>query len=335
LNRRGFLIRGAQASMAGMLAAAGLGRVTAQTPGATSPPVPDASAPGARATAPGDSIPPAPATPPRADLVRALGDPAQTLSRAIDAIGGIGRFVRPGQIVVIKPSASFVAPPEWGATTHPAVLSALLELCVAAGARRVFVVDHTLAPAERCFERSGIAAAVAAVPAAKLLSLADERDYEPVDVPAGVALHRTAVASIAAKADVLINLPTAKSHTATGVSFGLKNLMGLIWDRTVFHSDMDIHVGIADLATVLRPQLTVLDAMVLLTTGGPSGPGDVVNYGGIVVGTDPVAVDAYAVGLAPWNRETLTPDQVGFLRHAAQRGLGTLDLKALRVLELA
>jgi uncharacterized protein (DUF362 family) len=324
LNRRGFLVRSAQASMTGLLAASGLARATAQAPGTTS-----ASAPDARAVAA------APPTTPRADLVRALGAPAQTLPRAIEAIGGIGRFVQPGQVVVVKPSASFAAPPEWGATTHPAVLRALLDLCLAAGARRVFVVDHTLAPAERCFERTGIADAVAATPGVKLVSLADERDYQPVDVPAGVALRRTAVASIVAKADVLINLPTAKSHTATGVSFGLKNLMGLIWDRTVFHSDMDIHVGIADLATVLRPQLTVLDAMVLLTTGGPSGPGDVINYGGIVVGTDPVAVDAYAVGLAPWNRQTITPDQVGFLRHAAQRGVGTLDLKSLRVLELA
>jgi uncharacterized protein (DUF362 family) len=267
--------------------------------------------------------------------VRAIGDPAETVRRALDALGGIGRFVKPDQVVAIKPNASFVAPPEWGATTHPAVLTALLALCVEAGARRIYVVDHTLAPADRCFARTGIGDAVAACPLAKLVSLDDERTYETVEIPRGESLRQTAVSGLIRRADVFINLPSAKSHTATGVSFGLKNLMGLVWNRQTFHSDMDVHAGIADLATVLRPHLTLLDAMVLLRAGGPDGPGDSENYNGIVAGTDPVAVDAYAMGLTHWNHQSLAPDQVGFIRHAAQRGVGTLDLDALRILELA
>lgn len=317
MDRRGFLIRGARACGAGWLAATGLGRVAAAR-AEDAPAMPDSAA--------HDAAP---------DIVRAIGEPRESLRRALEPLGGLARFVQPGQVVVVKPNASFVAPPEWGATTHPAVLTALLELCVEAQARRIYVVDHTMAPADRCFAATGIADAVAAFPEAKLVSLDIERMFEEVEVPRGRSLKRTAIAGIVRRADVFINLPTAKSHTATGVSFGLKNLMGLVWDRAPFHNEMDTHAGVADLATVLRPHLTLLDAMVLLRTGGPAGPGETDEFRGVVAGTDPVAVDAYAVTLAPWNRQTLRPEQVGFLEQAAQLGVGTLDLDSLRILELA
>jgi len=333
VDRRSFLIRGVRCCGAGLAAAAGMAPAGGEDP----EPIPSAGAATAAEHESGAAVSPAPTAPPSAppDLVCARGDPAEALRRALDALGGIRRFVQPDQVVLVKPNAAFVAPPEWGATTHPAVLAALLELCCEAGARRILVVDHTLAPAERCFARTGIADAVAAFPKAKLASLDDERAYEPIDVPQGRSLRRTAVAGVVRRADVFINLPTAKSHSATGVSFGLKNLMGLVWDRQTFHHDMDVHTGVADLATVLRPHLTVLDAMVLLRTGGPAGPGESETFGGVVAGVDPVAVDAYAVGLTPWNRQTLVPEQVGFIKQAAQLGVGTLDLAALRILELA
>ncbi len=96
---------------------------------------------------------------------------------------------------------------------------------------------------------------------------------------------------------------------------------------------MDIHQGIADLATVLRPQLTILDALRILKTGGPSGPGDVDPGNKVIAGIDPVAVDAFGVGLSTWNRETLRPDQVGYIRYAAEHGLGTMKLDSLRIVE--
>jgi uncharacterized protein (DUF362 family) len=347
VDRRRFLVRGVQAVGAGMATSAGLGwtRAGAQVPAG------DAAAPGgspsavdsanvvADSTGAASSASPSNGAGggavPIADLVCAKGEPKQALRRALDALGGVGRFVKPGDVVANKPNASFISPPEWGATTHPIVLCALMDLCFEAGARRAIVVDYTLGPSGRCFARTGIADAVAMYPNAKLVALSEEREFSPIDVPLGAALHKTTIANVVTKADVFINLPSAKAHTATKVSLGLKNLMGLVWDRQTFHNDMDIHVGIADLATVLRPDLTIIDAFVLLQTGGPSGPGDVANFGGIVAGTDPVAVDAYGIGLSPWNHETLTPDQIGYIRHAAQRGVGTLDLTKLRVLELA
>jgi len=187
--------------------------------------------------------------------------------------------------------------------------------------------------AERCFERTGTAEAVSRFPKAKLLSLDDEKHYQEVEVPDGKALRKTQIPSLIRKADLFVNLPTAKSHSATGVSLGLKNLMGLVWDRHTFHNDMDIHMGIADLATVLRPHLTLIDAMRVLRTGGPAGPGDVFPMDSVVAGVDPVAVDAYGVGLSTWNGQTLRPDQVAYIRHAAGHGLGTRSLESLQVHE--
>jgi uncharacterized protein (DUF362 family) len=325
MKRRSFLRLGSQALAAGLAGAAGVRRAR----GESQAPVADSANPAGAtpdSAAAGDRWP---------DLLVARGAAETALPAALAAFGGLGRFVRSGEVVVIKPNAGFASPAEWGATTDPAVLGALIAACLEADARRVLVVDHTLAPAERAFARSGIGDAVAGFPQAKLVSLDEQRLYQEVAIPQGQALQRTDVAQAVLRADVLINLPTAKAHSATGVSFGLKNLMGLIWDRTTFHRDMDIHAGIADLATVIRPDLTILDAMTLLQTGGPEGPGEIEPYGGLVLGCDPVAVDAYAVGLGPWNHQTMTPAQVGYLRYAAQRGVGRLDLDSLQIREIA
>lgn len=269
------------------------------------------------------------------DLVVCKGDPREATRRALEAAGGLARILRPGQVVVIKPNLAFESPPEWGATTHPEVVAGVIEACMAAGARRIFVVDHTIRPSERCFARTGMGAAVAEFPSARLVSLDDEKTYEAVAVPRGKALHEAKVPMVLRKADLWINVPTAKAHTATQASLGLKNLMGLVWDRETFHADLDLNQAVADLATILRPAITVMDAVHILSTGGPSGPGEVHSFGGVVVGCDPVAVDAYTVGLSTWNRQTLRPEDIAYIRHAAEHELGTLRLDSLRILDLA
>jgi uncharacterized protein (DUF362 family) len=113
---------------------------------------------------------------------------------------------------------------------------------------------------------------------------------------------------------------------------GIKGLMGLIWDRWSFHSRYNINEALADLATVLRPKLTVLDATRALTTGGPGGPGEVVKPNLVVAGTDPVAVDAFGVGVAPWYGQRFAGRQVEHLFAASQRGLGQIDVERLRIL---
>ena len=327
MNRRRFLASG----LAMVGAHLALHRPTRLFAQETAPPAPapasgpaiaPASAPDSSASPPGTAFP---------DLAVARGEAQGALASALDALGGIGRFVRSGQVVVIKPNASFDAPPAWGATTDPRLLAAVIDACLTAGARRVIVADHTMGVADKCFARTGILEAVAAFPKAKLVSLDDETAYVPLDIPTGRALRTVKIPALLQKADVLINLPKAKSHAATGVSLGMKNLMGLVWDRHVFHDAMDIHQGIADLATAVRPHLTILDALVVLKTGGPNGPGETESPGLVVVGADPVAVDAYGVGICAWNQRMLRPEQVDFVRRAAESGVGSLRLDALRI----
>jgi len=133
------------------------------------------------------------------------------------------------------------------------------------------------------------------------------------------------------ESDVLINVPVAKSHSATGVSLGLKGLMGLIWDRESFHSQYNMNQALADLATVIKPQLTVLDATRALASGGPGGPGTVVKPNLVIAGTDPVAVDAYGVSVAPWYGQKFNSRQVEHLLVAHQRGLGKIDIDQMKI----
>jgi uncharacterized protein (DUF362 family) len=107
--------------------------------------------------------------------------------------------------------------------------------------------------------------------------------------------------------------------------------MGLIWDRESFHSKYNINQAIADLATVIKPQLTILDATRALVTGGPGGPGEVQKPGLVIAGTDPVAVDSYGVTVAPWYGQNFKGRQVEHLLVAHQRGLGKIDLDPLRI----
>ena len=254
------------------------------------------------------------------DLAVVKGEITAAVKAAIDTLGGIGRFVTRGDKVVLKPNMSFPNPPEWASTTHPDVVRAVAGLCLAAGASRVAVIDQPLRRPEVCLRRSGIAAACA--------------DLAHVTVVALRQLREVEVARDALQADVLINLPVAKSHNAAGVSFGMKNLMGLIWDREYFHQFIDLNQAIADLSTRIRPDLILLDATRALTTAGPNGPGKVLQLDTIVAGTDPVAVDSYAVGLTSWYGQTFAGRNVKHIQAAASLGLGEIDVTRLRIREL-
>lgn len=265
------------------------------------------------------------------DLAVVSGEPAAATSKALEAMGGIGRFVKKGQRVVIKPNMSFARTPEFAATTHPLVVAAVAQACIDAGARQVLVLDHTLQRAELCLERTGIREACSKIPGVHVLAMQDRKFFQEIRIPQGKVLERVEIIKDVLDSQVLINIPVAKSHSTTGVSLGLKNLMGLIWDRWSFHVRFDINQGIADLATVIRPQLTVLDATRALASGGPGGPGDVKKPNLIIAGVDPLAVDAYGVGVVTWYGKSLKARQVEHLLVAYERGLGKIDLEKLNI----
>jgi uncharacterized protein (DUF362 family) len=268
------------------------------------------------------------------DLVDVTGtDPKAMVAAALKELGGIGAFVRPGDYVVLKPNAAFANPAVWATTTHPGTVAAVVKACLDAKAKQVLILEFPQGKAGKCLERCGLVAALDGL-AVKTKLLSDASDFQKVDVPGGVALKSVEIAKALRSADVFINLPTAKHHTQAGVSFGLKNHMGLIWDRQVFHDQLDLQQAVADLARVIKPNLTLLDGTRALLTNGPAGPGETSAPGRIIAGRNVVSVDAYGLTLAKFGGKDLTPADVRHLALAGAAGLGEVNISKLKVKKL-
>lgn len=266
------------------------------------------------------------------DIVDVHGkDHAKMVNAALEALGGMKRFVSKGDFVVLKPNAAFANPPDWGTTTHPGTVVAIAKACLVAGAKRVMVVEFPQAKGRKCVERCGMTAALASMPEVSLKLLAGTRDFKKVTIKGGVATQSVDVAKLVLSADVLINIPAAKAHTATGVSLGLKNAMGLIYDRQSFHTQFDLHQGIADLGRVIKPQLTLVDATRALLTNGPAGPGETSTPNRMVAGANVVSVDAYSLSLARFNQRRMSLDGARHIKLANAAGLGESDVAKLKV----
>jgi uncharacterized protein (DUF362 family) len=263
----------------------------------------------------------------------ARGEQSRLVAAAVDAIGGINSFIQPGDRVCIKPNISFAANVDCGATTNPEIVKQIVQLCLDAGAGKIIVLDHTINDAVLCTEKSRIEQAIVDPKRVNLLTLTKERQFSDVSVPRGTELETIKVAKALLGADKLINVPTAKSHSATGVSLGIKNLMGLIWDRGYLHR-VNLHKAIAELATVIKPDLTIIDATRALTSGGPGGPGKTTALNTVVAGTDVVAVDSYAVGLTPWYNKSFVGTNVKYIAAAHELGIGEINTDKMRITEV-
>ena len=261
-------------------------------------------------------------------LAVARGDDPRLITRqAVDALGGMAKLVRPGDVVVIKPNMAWDSPPELAANTNPIVVAALVEMCVEAGAGVVKVLDHTASANPRTsYESSGIMAAASA--AGGSVRFVDKLRFTSVEIPegpSGRALDRWDFYDDILAADVLINVPCAKHHSTSRLTMGLKNVFGMVGlDRGRLHRN--IHKNIADLNKVVRADLTVLDAYRRLVRNGPTGgrPDDVDDSQQtarrVIACTDPVAADAYGAGLFG-----MTPQEVGFIVECEKAGLGRAD----------
>ncbi|MDD5475172.1 MAG: DUF362 domain-containing protein [Syntrophales bacterium] len=265
------------------------------------------------------------------DIVVAKGGPEGATKAAVEAMGGMGAFVKPGDTVVIKPNMSFGQPPQTATNTHPEVVKALAGLCEEAGAVSVLVLDNPLDEAGRCLEMSGVQEACAGLPRTSVHMFSSGRFFEKVTLERGRSLKETEVMKAVIASDVLIAVPVAKTHFATGVSLSMKGMMGLIRNRGVMHRSHDLSSAIVDLCTFLRADLTVIDATRVLTTHGPSGPGKVAKEDTIIVSKDMVAADAMTVNMFSWYGRDIYPSQVAHIREANERGLGRMDIENLDV----
>lgn len=269
------------------------------------------------------------------DLAMVTGKPGAATRAAVETLGGMGRFVKAGQRVVLKPNMSFPHPPERATTTHPEVVRELALMCLEAGAANVAILDHPLRTGNMCAQRSGIDDACAGLDHIQVRTLETPDFYARADFPDAEEMRENQVMREVLQADVLISAPVAKSHSGAGVSLSMKNLMGLILDRRVMHSRHDLHTAIVDLAQRLRPNLAVVDASRVLTTNGPGGPGEVDQRNMVIASADFVAADAAAVAELTWYGRRMRPDQVKHIRLAAQRGVGRMDVENLAVARLA
>jgi uncharacterized protein (DUF362 family) len=268
------------------------------------------------------------------EIVIANGAPAAGTRAALNAMGGMERFVKPGDRVVVKPNMSFPNPHEWGTTTHPEVVKEITELCLRAGAASVLVLDNPLRSSELCLERSGIRKACEGLPQTYVQGLTNKGFFQEVQIPSGKELKSTMVMKKVLESNVLIAVPVAKSHSATGVSLALKGMMGLIYDRRDFHLNLDLDMAVVDLCTVLKPNLTLIDASRILSEGGPGGPGKVIPMNKIIASTDMVAADSLAVELGTWYGRKFKAQQVKHIRLAHQRGMGNMDVASLKIKEV-
>ncbi len=240
------------------------------------------------------------------------------------SLGGVESIVRKGDVVVVKPNIGWDRAPEYAANTNPVLVGAVVKASRDAGAKKVKVFDYTVNNPQKCYKNSGITEKAEKYGAE--VSYIDESRFKEVIIK-GVKLKSWPIYRDIIEADRVINIPVAKTHGIAGLTLGMKNLMGIIGgSRRKFHQDID--ECLADLATVVRPTLTILDAIRILTANGPTGGNlkDVKRLDTIVGGRDMVAVDAYGCSFFG-----IQPMDIGHIKAAHQRGIGRADLKGLRI----
>ncbi len=250
--------------------------------------------------------------------------PALITKEAVAALGGMKRFVRRGDKVLIKPNIGWDRTPEMAACTNPDVVKALVELAQEAGAKSVTVIDNTTNQAKRCYVRSGILDAAKAAGAA--MPYVDETRVKRTALK-GEWLKEWDILLDVLEADKIINVPIAKHHSLCRLTMGMKNWLGAIGGaRNQLHQDLDR--AMVDLTAFFKPSLTVLDAYRILVRNGPQGGrlSDTKLTKTVVAGTDPVAVDAMGATFFD-----IKPQELLYLKLAQERGLGKYELEKLRI----
>jgi uncharacterized protein (DUF362 family) len=252
-------------------------------------------------------------------------DRKATVTKAIELLGGIERFVTKGDIVAIKPNAAFASPPLLGATTHPELVAEVVRLVYKAGAKQVIVADNPINDPASCFILTGIGRAAGDAGAKVILPKPDL--FRHTTLPEGKLIADWPIFyGPFAKADKLIGIAPLKHHHRSGASMTMKNWYGLLGGRrNVFHQD--INTIIAELALMVKPTLVILDGTVVMVTNGPTGGSvsDLKRADTLIAGTDCVAADSFGCTLLG-----LKPSDLPYLAKAQSAGAGTTDYESLK-----
>jgi uncharacterized protein (DUF362 family) len=250
---------------------------------------------------------------------------AAVLTRtAVDALGGMGRFVSKGETVCIKPNIAWNRTPEQAATTNPDAVAEVVKMCLEAGASEVKVLDNTCHKAKQCYPKSGIQAAASKAGAEVIMPTT--RSFRKTKLPKGQVIKEWEIFTDVLKADKFINMPIAKHHGLSKLTLSMKNLMGCCGGkRNRFHQNMG---GVlTDLAQFFKPDLNIMDAIRVMTANGPIGGNleDVARRDTVIAGVDQVAMDAFGATLFG-----LDPMEISYVVEGQKRGLGTSDYASLK-----
>ncbi|MBO6101736.1 MAG: DUF362 domain-containing protein [Opitutales bacterium] len=276
------------------------------------------------------------------DLVAVYGgEPVEMFRKGIAAMGGMSRFVKKGQTVVVKPNIGWDRKPEFGSNANPELVGEIVKQCFKFGAKEVLCFDHTCHRPEDCYKNSGIAEAVKAA-GGTMVDGNSSNMYIDQDLPKGVSLKKAKVHKLAANADVFINVPVLKHHGGAKITCAMKNYMGCVEDRQFWHRN-DLPQCIADFSTYQKTTLTVVDAYRVMLEHGPQGKdpkfAPVAKYQ--VISTDIVAADAAAIGIFATVAKQYgmgkpyTVDEIPYVGLAEKLGVGTADLSKLNVKKIS
>lgn len=266
------------------------------------------------------------------DMVAVMGgEPAALLQRALKELGGIEKYVKKGQTVVIKPNIGWDKTPELAANTNPETISELVKQCFKAGAKKVTVFDHTCDNWQKCYQSSGIEKA-AKDAGAEVLPGNAETYYKNVTLSRGVKLKNAKIHQALVDADLWFNVPILKNHGGAKMSIAMKNYMGIVWDRGFFHSN-DLQQCIADICTwEKKPVLNIIDAYRCLYKNGPQGRAvsDTSILKTLIVSPNIVAADTAAIGL--FNQvQKMNINEVSHIALGEKLNLGTQKIDKLNV----
>ena len=252
-------------------------------------------------------------------------DRIKTINLAFKAIGGIEKFIKKGNRVLLKVNAAFASPPVLSATTNPQLLEEVARLCYAAGASSVAVTDNPINDPSSCFALTGIESA-AKRSGAKVI-LPEESLFAPLTIEGGSLIKNWPVFYQPLKnSDKVIGIAPVKDHQRSGASMTMKNWYGLLGGRrNIFHQD--IHNIIKELAVMVKPTIVILDGTVSMMTNGPTGGSlsDLKQTNTMIVGTDQVAVDAYGATLLG-----KSAGELAYIEKAHTAGAGNMDYRLLK-----
>lgn len=266
------------------------------------------------------------------DIVAVMGgEPEAMFRRAIAEMGGMGKYIKKGYKVAIKPNIGWDKTPALAGNTNPQLVAEIIKQCLAAGAKEITVFDHTCDDWIRCYKNSGIEDAAKAA-GAKVMPAHEESYYRNIQLPAGKKIKSAKVHQAILDSDVWINVPVLKHHGGANLSISMKNYMGIVWDRRIFHST-DLQQCIADICTMSKkPVLNIVDAYRVMKTNGPRGisAADVVTAKSLFISQDIVAVDTAAAKFFGQIRE-MPLEHVGHLANGQSLKLGTMDIDKLNI----